>query len=73
MSQPKKTIDPRLDACFAGLSRPAQRALMDDGIFTVRDLAGWSCKEVAALHGIGPSSFPILERALAEAGMEFKG
>ena len=68
----KKTIDPRLAACFARLSKPAQRALMESGIFTERDLARWSRGEVAQMHGIGPSAFPVLERALADAGLRFK-
>ena len=73
MSEPKKTIDPRLNACFAKLSKPAQRALVQHKIFSESDLSRWSRGEVAKMHGIGPVSFPVLDLALAEAGFEFKG
>ena len=73
MSEPKKTIDPRLNACFATLSKPAQRALLQHKIFAESDLSRWSRGEIAKLHGIGPASFPMLERVLAEAGLKFKG
>ncbi|HEY1741694.1 MAG TPA: hypothetical protein VGG18_00905 [Granulicella sp.] len=72
MSEPKKTIDPRLNACFAKFSKPAQRALLQHKIFSASDLAQWSRGELAKLHGIGPASFPMLERVLAEAGLKFK-
>jgi hypothetical protein len=68
----KETVDPRLKACFAQLSKPAQRALISNGIFTEADLAGSTRSEVKKMHGIGPSAFPILERALEEAGLTFK-
>jgi predicted flap endonuclease-1-like 5' DNA nuclease len=63
---------PQLDPAFAKLAKPAQRALMGAGIFTPKDLAKHTRAEVAALHGIGPSAFPILESALREAGLTFK-
>ena len=63
---------PQLDAAFAKLSKPAQRALMSAGIYTAKDLAGNTRAEVKALHGIGPSAFPILEAALKSVGLKFK-
>lgn len=63
---------PQLDAAFAKLAKPAQRALMGAGIFTPKDLAKHTRAEVAALHGIGPSAFPILEAALKSAGLDFR-
>jgi hypothetical protein len=36
------------------------------------DLARWTRTDVATLHGIGPSSFPILDNALSSAGLKFK-
>lgn len=61
----------KLDPAFAKLSKPAQRALINAGIFTPKELAKHSRREVAALHGIGPSSFPILESVLKSAGLRF--
>ena len=72
MSEPKKTVDPRLSASFAKLSKPTQRALLQHKIFSESDLAPWSRGEIAKMHGIGPASFPVLDRILAEAGLEFK-
>jgi len=69
----KKTVDPRLRACFAALAKPAQRALVENGIFTESELAQWSRKDVAQMHGIGPSAVPVLEQALRAARLGFKG
>jgi hypothetical protein len=73
MAKAKGTIDTRLDICFAKLSKPAQRAIIEHKIFTPRDLSGWERKELAKAHGIGPSSFPVFEHALNGAGLRFKG
>jgi len=72
MTKPKETIDPQLNACFAKLSKPAQRALIEQKIFSEADLSQWTRKDVSKLHGIGPSAFPVLDQALAEAELEFK-
>ncbi len=72
MSESRKTIDSQLNACFARLSKPAQRALIEHKIFSESDLSRWSRHEVANMHGIGPAAFPILAQALAQAGLEFK-
>ena len=50
---------------------PARRALENAGITTLAQLSGWSEKAVLALHGIGPSSIPLLKKALAEAKLAF--
>ncbi len=62
----------KLDAAFAKLSKPAQRALINARIFTPKDLAKHTRAEVEALHGIGPSAFPVLEKALLEANLAFR-
>ena len=54
------------------LSKPAHRALAHAGIVSFADLAGWTQRDVAALHGIGPSAFPELLAALAARGLAFK-
>jgi hypothetical protein len=72
MSKPQQTIDPRLKACFAALSKPAQRALISNGIFSESDLAKWTFSDVKKMHGIGPSAVPILNRALVEARLKLK-
>jgi predicted RecB family nuclease len=55
------------------LSSPARRALANNGITTLEELAGFSEKEVLAFHGMGPSSIPKLRKALGEKGLGFKG
>ena len=62
----------QIDPAFARLAKPAQRALMNAGILTPKDLAKHARAEVAALHGIGPSAFPVLEAALKAAGLNFR-
>ena len=62
----------KLDPALAKLSKPAQRALINAGIFTPRVLAQRTRAEVAAPHGIGPSAFPALESALKQAGLKFR-
>lgn len=54
------------------LSRPAHSALAHAGITTFAQLAQWTQKDVAALHGIGPKAFPELTAALAARGLAFK-
>jgi len=62
----------RLSAAFSKLSKPAQRAFINNDIYTEEHLAKWTRAGVAALHGIGPSAFPVLDDALRNAGLQFK-
>ena len=64
--------DSRLSASFSGLGKPAQRALVNNAIYTTADLSRWTRKGLAKLHGIGPSAFPKLEKALRDDGLSFK-
>lgn len=54
------------------LAAPARRALENAGIKTLSQLAKHSEDEMLALHGMGKSSLPILQKALKEKGLEFK-
>ena len=72
MTKIKETVDPRLKPCFAQLSKPAQRALISHEIFSEAALAATTRSEIEKMHGIGPSAFPILDRALTDAGLMFK-
>jgi hypothetical protein len=42
------------------------------GIYSAKDLAQRTRDEVAKLHGIGPSAFPILDSVLQANGLKFK-
>ncbi|MCW3792864.1 RNA polymerase alpha subunit C-terminal domain-containing protein [Paenibacillus sp. LS1] len=54
------------------LSAPARRALENEGITTLLQLAEYTEKEILKLHGIGPSAMPKLRNALEEEGLSFK-
>ncbi|MDN3482365.1 DNA-binding protein [Arthrobacter sp. APC 3897] len=49
---------------------PAARALDAAGYSSLRSLSGVPRRELAALHGLGPKALDIIERALAEHGLE---
>jgi len=60
------------DGFLALLSAPARRALENEGIATLQQLAEYTEKEILKLHGIGPSAMPKLRNALKEEGLSFK-
>lgn len=57
---------------LALLKAPARRALASASISTLEELARFSEEEVLNLHGMGPTSMPILKQALADAGLKFR-
>lgn len=54
------------------LGAPARRALEGQGIVTLKQLSTYSEKEILALHGMGPSSVPILKNALKNEGLSLR-
>jgi len=54
------------------LGAPARRALENQKILTEKELSKYSKYEILKLHGIGPSSIPGLEKALAVKGLSFR-
>ena len=60
------------DGWMAGLSAPARRALTNKHITSVKQLSRISEKEILQLHGMGPSSIPLLRAALKEEQLAFK-
>ena len=66
--QAEKEIDflPRLSA-------PARRALQNNGVKTLKDLAKYTETEILQFHGIGKTAIPVLQKALQEKGFNFKG
>lgn len=54
------------------IGAPARRALEREGITTLDKLTSYSEKDILALHGMGKSSIPKLNEALANAGLSFK-
>lgn len=57
---------------LALLGAPARRALENQGITTLAQLATYSEKELLRLHGIGKSSIPKMREALAQEKLAFK-
>lgn len=55
----------------AKLGKPAERALAAAGIQHLADLTNWTERDVAALHGVGPTAIVKLRTALAERGKSF--
>ncbi len=54
------------------ISAPARRALATLAIHSLNDLSKFTKKEIADLHGMGPSGIKILEAALKNDGLLFK-
>jgi hypothetical protein len=54
------------------LSAPARRAMENKGISTLKQLAAFTETEILVLHGVGPSTIPILKKALKGEKLAFK-
>ena len=59
------------DDFLSMLGAPARRALEREGIKTVEQLAGYSEKEILKLHGLGPSTIPILKEMMKKKGLKW--
>jgi len=55
----------------AKLGKPAERALAAAGIHRLADLTTWTERDLAALHGVGPTAITKLRAALAEHNQTF--
>lgn len=53
------------------LAKPAQRALANAGITSLKQLSEFDEQQIAALHGIGNDALSKLRQALAEKGLSF--
>jgi hypothetical protein len=66
-----KRHDERESDLPVGLSRPAQRALVEAGYWRLEQLAEVSEAELKQLHGIGPKALGQLRSALSAKGLSF--
>ena len=73
MPKPNDTTHPNRDAFPPGLGGPALRALAHAGIRSLADLARWTERDLARLHGMGAKGVVALREALRTAGLTFKG
>ncbi|MFC7457336.1 helix-hairpin-helix domain-containing protein [Brachybacterium sp. GCM10030267] len=55
-----------------GVGRPAARALAEQGLTTLRSLAGADWPDLAQLHGVGPAAGRRLQSALEEHGLSMR-
>jgi hypothetical protein len=53
------------------LAKPAQRALQNADITTLKQLSKLSEEEVAKLHGIGKNAIQQISKALMDSGLSF--
>ncbi len=54
------------------LSSPARRALQNNGIKSLQQIAKYTEAEILQLHGIGKTAIPVLQKALKEKRLSFK-
>jgi hypothetical protein len=57
---------------FPKVSAPALRALYNENITSLKQLTTFTESDLLKLHGLGPSTIPILRNALKEKGLSFK-
>ncbi len=57
---------------FSKLPAPALRALQNNGITTLKQLAKLTEQDILKFHGIGKASLPILNAELKKADLSFK-
>jgi hypothetical protein len=55
-----------------GLSAPARRALINAKLTKIEHLKKITEMQLMSLHGIGPSSLPIIKKAMKKYKVSFK-
>lgn len=55
-----------------GLAAPARRALINAKLIKISDLKKITEKQLMTLHGMGPSSLPIIKREMKKLKIKFK-
>lgn len=54
------------------MGRPANAALVSEGIITLAQVSRFSEAELLKVHGVGPKAIRILKEELAKQGLAFK-
>ncbi len=60
------------DTPLPKIGAPATRALAGIGVTSVEQLAGYTEREIVALHGVGPRAIRLLAPVMAELGVRFR-
>jgi len=68
----KGVVEPTGPSDLPNIGRPAIRALAQIGVRNVDQLAGYTEREILALHGVGPKAIRILRPVMKELGVEFQ-
>jgi DNA-directed RNA polymerase alpha subunit len=55
-----------------GLSAPARRALINAKLTKIEHLKKLTEKQLMSLHGMGPSSLPIIKKAMKKYKINFR-
>jgi hypothetical protein len=55
-----------------GLPAPASRALINANLTKIEHLKRITEKQLLSLHGMGPSSLPIIKKAMKKCKVNFK-
>jgi hypothetical protein len=55
-----------------GLVAPARRALVNAKLLRIKDLQKITEKQLMSLHGMGPSSLPIIKKEMKKLKIKFK-
>ena len=53
------------------IGEPARRALRNEGLHGLDDLASLTRGQLAALHGMGPKAMSVLTERMQERGLAF--
>lgn len=72
MTRSRVRTHPNEESFPAGVGGPVLQALEHAGIRSMAELAQWTEKDVAALHGVGPKGIRILAAGLAAEGRHFR-
>lgn len=54
------------------IGAPATRALRNEGVHTLEQVATWTRRDLAALHGVGPIAIERMAAALAAMGLDYR-
>jgi predicted flap endonuclease-1-like 5' DNA nuclease len=68
----KGVVEPAGPSNLPNIGRPATSALAQIGVRNVIQLAGYSEREILALHGVGPKAIRILRPVMDEMGVAFR-
>jgi hypothetical protein len=68
----KEKADKNFKNDLPKLAKPAERALYNAGLTSLKQITSFGENELLALHGIGKNAVETLRKSLAEQGLAFK-